>query len=625
MARISNDSGIFRRTSRRTIAIRAAARVTPMVFLFFVSLMLRAQTITSFRPLSENTGLPVIKIDTENGAAITDKENYVSMTFTLTDPDHPDNNVSSINTLNGIRARGNDSWTNPNALKKSYRIKFDKKTSLFGLEAAKSWVLIAQYRDPTLLFNVIAFELGNRFEIPFNHSFNFVELYLNGEYKGNYLLTEPNQVNPGRVDINEKEGWLVEMDWYYDKEPKFITTNYELPVMIKSPEIEPVHINNPAYNFVKKDINELCNSLASAGFPENGYRDLINMNTFIDFMMINEIVDNKEIESPMSTFMYKNKNDVINMGPLWDFDCGYGYGYNYIHFKNPDDRTPIHSFFMRLLEDPVFLMKYKERWNEKYSDITSMSDFIDATANRIEVSAIENFKTWWYRVISSWWTLRYPKEENDFWQQISNIKNYLNEHISYLNTELNKIEVLPKRKIFATQPSGYSKIASQIFTLVAYGDMTNLSASFRKAGLSDFEISDEISKMPAEKGGYWATISVKPKGSLPVGTYSDVLILSGNNQGEQFYMEVPMSFVVVRGINSTGGDIQQANPLKAWVQNGLLHVSGLNEGKVWSVYNTSGALIYRGIAYSNTAEIALNVQGVYIVQSGDNTIKVVFN
>ncbi|MDR0303373.1 MAG: CotH kinase family protein [Chitinispirillales bacterium] len=503
---------------------------------------------------SLTSGLPIIWIDTQNEAAILDKINYVPMNFVLTDPNNPNNNTSLTAdnfSAGGIRGRGNDSWGNPNAYKKSYRVKFDKKQSLFGLELAKSWVLIAQYRDPTLMFNTIAFEYGNRFGLPFNHSFNFVELYLNGEYKGNYLLTEQNQVNPGRVDINETEGWFVEMDGYYDEEPKFKTANYNLPVMIKSPEFEPANISNPAFDFVRKDLNELCDFMASVNFPENGYRDLINMNTFVDFIMIQEVTHNRDVlEGPMSTYLYKDNNNAkeelnrINMGPLWDFDCGYGYDYNYNHFNNPNKASSKIQFFKRFFDDPIFLVKYKERWNEKYQDIISINDFIDATAAQIEISAIKNFDSWWYRTFPEW-TRNHPYEKNDFWEQIEKMKDYLTLRIAYLDVELNKVDVIPANKTFASQTFLYSEIQPQKFTLVAYDDMTELSATLKNENLSDFEISTELSKTEATgDGGYLATINVNPKNSLSAATHIDTLILSGENQGNPFTIKVPLSFVV---------------------------------------------------------------------------------
>ena len=463
------------------------------------------------------SGLPVVRIDTENAAKITSKEDYINMTFSLTDPNKPENNISKTSMTDLIRGRGHDSWTNPNAKKKSYRIKFDKKTSLFGLEAAKSWVVHAQYRDATLLYNVVAFELGNRFNMPFNHSCHFVELYLNGEYRGNYMITEQNQVNPGRVDIDELGGWLVEIDGYYDDEPKFRTSNYRLPVMIKSPESEPPVINNPAFDFVRNEVNALTDAVASSKFPESGYRNLINMQTFIDFLMITEIVDNKEIETPMSTFMYKDKGGLINMGPLWDFDCGYGYKYgSYTHYYTPEARTPMNSFFEKLFDDPVFLAKYQQRWNEKYDLIVSIPDFIDEMANKLEKSATQNFQTWWFKTYAPWTNSR-PSEPNDFRASISKLKEWYIAHVAYLNTEINKIVI------------------------------------------------------------------------------------------------------------TNSEDFPQKNPLKAWIRNGQLHVGGIVAGEILSVYSVTGALVYQRIATSDEADINLPIAGVYIVCSGKNTIKVVFN
>jgi hypothetical protein len=71
--------------------------------------------------------------------------------------------------------------------------------------------------------------------------------------------------------------------------------------------------------------------------------------------------------------------------------------------------------------------------------------------------------------------------------------------------------------------------------------------------------------------------------------------------------------------------LPEANPLRAWIRGGLLHVEGLTAGTVWSVYSVSGALIYRSIATSEEADIPLRAQGVYIIQSGENSVKVSFN
>jgi len=76
----------------------------------------------------------------------------------------------------------------------------------------------------------------------------------------------------------------------------------------------------------------------------------------------------------------------------------------------------------------------------------------------------------------------------------------------------------------------------------------------------------------------------------------------------------------------TGGDeIPPVNPLTAWVHNETLYVSGLTPGKVWRLFSVSGALVQQGVAERDVVEIPLKTQGVYIIQSEDNTVKVVSN
>jgi len=83
--------------------------------------------------------------------------------------------------------------------------------------------------------------------------------------------------------------------------------------------------------------------------------------------------------------------------------------------------------------------------------------------------------------------------------------------------------------------------------------------------------------------------------------------------------------VVVQPCLMNNGEIPQSNPLKAWVRNEQLHVTGLAKGETLSIYTATGTLVYHSIATSDEANIPLSVQGVYIICSGNNTVKVVFN
>ena len=174
----------------------------------------------------ENTGLENIYIDTNN-VAITSKETYVDMTLSV---DNCDSKYIKNNVSGQIRWRGNGTLTYD---KKAYRLKFDEKQDMLGLNdgiKARSWVLLADYNDQSMLRNTGAFFIGNSL---FNYSNNYctsykhVNVYLNDSYNGVYLLAEQQQANKNRVNINEPEedykdtdiGYLLELDAYANQDP----------------------------------------------------------------------------------------------------------------------------------------------------------------------------------------------------------------------------------------------------------------------------------------------------------------------------------------------------------------------------------------------------------------------
>jgi uncharacterized repeat protein (TIGR02543 family) len=366
-----------------------------------------------------DTGLPVIVIFTAGEAAITSKEDYVNADISIVDSQNPSNNLE---TVSGVRGRGNSTWGYP---KKPYRLKFDKKQSLFGYEPAKSWVLLANYQDPTLLMNDVAFELGRRMDLPYTNHAVPVEVVLNGQHIGSYTLTEQVQVGKGRVDIDDRQGWFVELDSYYDEDPKFRSTHYQLPVMIKSPE----DLSDAEYDFVRADINALDEALHSDSFPASGYCEMIDMDTFVDFLLVNEIVGNGELGHPKSAYMYKDKNGKISMGPLWDFDWAFNYNPDTkLYFTSYEYHSGKHPFFLRLFDDPVFTAKYKERWNLHYPAVAVISAFVDEEASRLQKSQTQNFIIWpWAGGVV------------DYDWQIACMKGWLNERIAYLNREINQM------------------------------------------------------------------------------------------------------------------------------------------------------------------------------------------
>ncbi len=386
----------------------------------------KAYTVRLVSP--QTSGIPVIKVDTEGGAPILDKENYVPANLQVFDTENPE---FELEKSTGIRGRGNTSWQ---LNKKPYRIKFDKKTSMFGYGAAKSWVLLANHEDPTFIMNTVAFEIGHRLGLEFTNHANHVELFLNGKYKGSYVLTEQVQVNEHRINIDEEKDFLVELDAYFDEDYKFKTPRLQLPANIKSPELD----NEAGMEFVKKAIIDLEDALfdPAKNFPNSNYAELIDVPTLINYLLANEIVRNREVYHPKSTYLYKKADGKIKMGPLWDFDWGFGFtGRGQTYFEDAEDiifseeiakqsNAPGVQLFSRFFEDPAFRQAYKERWNEIKGSLLDIDVFIDDYGTRLALSAHENKEEW--------------PHYRDYLPEIEKMKLWIKKRIAYLDTEFNK-------------------------------------------------------------------------------------------------------------------------------------------------------------------------------------------
>ncbi len=281
--------------------------------------------------------LPVININT-NGQSITSKEDYVNMTFSIENCDD-----ELIDVTGGIRLRGNSTFGYP---KKPYRIKFDKKQSLFGLEKAKSWVLLAEWVDPSNLHNYTAFSLAS--EMPgfkFSPTPHKVNVYLNGEFKGLYTLCEQIQENSGRVDNELEEitesmsdlkdfNFLICMDYNVTEDPTAVLdeTYYYIPEYdryfeLKYPEKDQFTSDEQFESFLAQ-LKQYTKEVMDAFKYRNAeaIKAKVNIDSLVNFLIIDQIMGEVDHRSK-SFYMYytgtssdPNENNKLNFGPVWDYD-----------------------------------------------------------------------------------------------------------------------------------------------------------------------------------------------------------------------------------------------------------------------------------------------------------------
>ena len=421
--------------------------------------------------------LPTIRITTQNNQEPTvsgggmfggaQTMNYVKITrFQLegAGSNNLDLTPEPTGEADSIRVRGNSTAGSD---KKPYRIKFDKKRGLFGKTPAKSWVLLANYYDHTFALNAMAFRLGQKMGLEFTNSSQFVQVYINGSYKGLYQLTEQIQVHEGRVNIDPDYGFLVEYD-YHDKgsdEIKFTAAQYSLGTFIKSPEVEgcdakPVrdcNDNNARVKWVKDSINSLMNKMAAGGFPTNGYRDMIDLESYAKYVLIEQLMDNFDFNSkvqngalPGSNYAYlPMRGQKIKAGPLWDFDlsavgCGGGGGFpgmgcsftpRFQSYTEPI--RPKHTFYQRLWADPAFMAKLKKTWDKHKSDIDAVSTFIDSLTNSLSGGVANNVCANPSDLMMGKSTLTTQM----FNQEVQKLKTWWPQRVKFFGDELNKLNI----------------------------------------------------------------------------------------------------------------------------------------------------------------------------------------
>jgi hypothetical protein len=336
-------------------------------------------------------GLPRVYVATPDGVGVTSKTVWLeNCSIRIVD----ESGVENLNVKTSIRGRGNNTWGYP---KKPYAIKLDSKSEVLGMPKHKRWVLLANWMDRTLLRNDVAFEMARRI-MDWAPRGKFVELFLNGEHQGNYYLCEQIKVDENRVDINELEdtdtegdaitgGYLMELDTYFDEVNKFKSSIMKLPYMFKEPD-EDV-LNEQQFAYMQNYVNRLEEVLYDdAAFALRDYAKYIDIDTYIDWWLVHEVTFNGEPNHPKSSYMHKDKGGKLKAGPVWDFDWG-----TFVP-TTTTLRLSKAIYYERLLQDPVFLARVKERWTELKPKFEEIPAFIEAEKARLSKSADINIKLW---------------------------------------------------------------------------------------------------------------------------------------------------------------------------------------------------------------------------------------
>jgi len=346
----------------------------------------------------------------------------------------------------GIRLRGNSTLFMP---KKSFKIKFDNKIRLTNAYQEKDWVLLANFTDQTLVRNYVAFQMSNGLNMDFTPSYVFVDVYVNNQYLGNYMLTDQIEVTNHRVDIEENvsdinTGYLIEYDvGLYRVGLENTDENYfiinGIPFVVKSPSYTDEHYLNGHKEYIETYMNRVFDALENG----NDYNQLIDEASFIDWLIVSEVFKNVD-SGYSSVYYYKDKDGLLEMGPLWDFDLSSGnQGHLGDDLRGPEGwytmRQDKNILFYYLWQYDEFQEAFKDRWNEVYQPvILPVLDNIFDAANLITYSRYQNFIRW--DIIGTnadWYTAPEVYAIKTYDEQVWFLHDYLQTRIEWIDNQIN--------------------------------------------------------------------------------------------------------------------------------------------------------------------------------------------
>lgn len=346
-------------------------------------------------------GLPALIIDTKNEREINSKDVYTQCKVSVKGTDGGSFDMTDVSA--GIRGRGNATW---GMEKKSYRLQLDEKQNLLGQDSgqAKTWVLMANHCDQSMLRHWMAFRLGTLFPyIEVSSSASFVSLYLNGEYNGVYLLCEQPEVQKNRVDIELRDdtttGYFIELDQYYEGENNVDYINVGgHPYSIKCDETK-----SPEQVTYLKNYLKAIEAALKTGEREE-IEELIDIDNCVDMYILQEFMKNIDV-GWSSLYMYiKEDGGKLYFGPPWDFDlaCGNDYrldngSYQKIYVGNGTyGFSQSHAWFIALMQLDWFRELVTARWednlplieqtiNEANEIGTTYNDFFERNYTRWDI------------------------------------------------------------------------------------------------------------------------------------------------------------------------------------------------------------------------------------------------
>lgn len=498
-----------------------------------------------------SSNLPLVVINT-NGQFISDEpkiiadmgiiDNGPGVRNLLTDPF---NNYSG---KIGIEIRGSSSQMFP---KKQYGIELRDAAGngisapLLGLPPEEDWVLFAPYNDKSLMRDVLAYKLGRDLG-RYAPRTRYCEVVINNQYQGIYVLIEKIKRDNNRVDISKLEptentgddvtgGYIIKLDkttgssnggWVSLYTPPGRSGSQMINFLYDYPKVDEITAQQKTY--IQQFMANFEGTLAGTLFndPVQGYTRYIDVDSFIDFLIINEVSKNVD-GYRLSTYLHKDKDSEggkLKMGPIWDFNLGFGNA-NYCTQGNPEgwvtgfnsvcpqDSWLIPFWWNRLYQDKEYRNRLAARWGELRAGVYSTQKihaYIDSVFMVLNSeSASRNFQRW--PVLGQYvWPNYYIG--STFQDEVNWLKTWVTNRMQWLDSNMPSLvtSIENSSGSFSVYPNPFIRELQLEYTLTTGGPFSILVTDPTGRTISTY------TETRAEAGTYHYELETS---TLPAGVY----------------------------------------------------------------------------------------------------------
>ena len=414
-----------------------------------------------------SSNLPIVIMNTGN-QIISDSKILVSMGIIdnglnrnyLTDP------MNNYNSNAMVKFRGNSTRIfekKPYSFETTDGAGHQLDVSLLGMPPENDWDLIAMYQDKSLIRVPLSYDLSRQMG-NYSTRFKTVEVVINSEYKGVYLLIEKPKWGQFRIDIPKLNptdnsypqitgGYIIKIDraqvgGWYSLHAGAQSVNAHFYYQHSFPNDTAITTQQKTYikNFM--DNFETVISASSFADPVNGYQKYIDVKSFVDYFIVNELSKNVDAYR-LSTYLYKDniaQGGKLHIGPVWDYDlawhnCNYGNSFDPTgwQYQLTDTMHPTPIWWSRFMQDTSFVNALYCRWNELRQGIltiNNLNNYIDARANLMGESEQRNFIQW--PILGAY---IYPNPQSqlnaNYQGEVTDLKNWIVSRLGWMDGAIN--------------------------------------------------------------------------------------------------------------------------------------------------------------------------------------------